>query len=198
MDREQQLIEAAMRYQALLDSGQSVNVHEFVAAAAPELQAELAEYLELLLVMDMPQEPIVLTMEEQALADRVTERSRTRWREQIGAAPAPSLTTLRKAAKLSLRQLAQQINLPVDLLQRIERGGVVAATIPSKLVARLAQVFQLAEIEIQNAIQGSRLHTADVRLSAQDATNIQHETAVDFADALAQSTATDAQKVEWR
>lgn len=198
MDREQQLIDAAMRYQALLDQGQLVNVREFVAAEAPELQAELAAYLELLLVMDAPQERIVLTREEQVLADRVTERARRRWREQIAATPAPSLTTLRKTAKLTLRQLAQQINLPVDLLQRIERGGVVAATIPSKLVARLAQVFQLAEIEIQNAIQNSRLHTTDVRLSAQDGTNIQHETAVDFADALAESTATDTQKAEWR
>lgn len=198
MDREQQLIEAAMRYQALLDRGQPVNVREFVAAEAPELQAELTTYLELLLIMDAPQEPIVLTTEEQMLADRVAERARTHWREQIAVASAPSLTALRKAAKLTLRQLAQQINLPVDLLQRIERGGVVAATIPSKLVARLAQVFQLAEIEIQNAIQGSRLRTTDVRLSAQDGTNIQHETAVDFADALTESTATDAQKAEWK
>ncbi|HEX6291271.1 MAG TPA: helix-turn-helix transcriptional regulator [Herpetosiphonaceae bacterium] len=198
MDREQQLIDAAMRYQTLLDQGQPVSVRDFVAGEASELREKLAAYLELLLITNVPEEPIVLTADEQALANRVVERARARLREQIApTAPPPSLTALRKAARLTLGQVARQIDLPVDLLQRIERGGVIAATIPHKLVTRLAQVFQLAEAEVKSALQGSHLRTADLRLSAQDGTNVPQEQAVDFAAALAASTATDAQNVEW-
>jgi DNA-binding transcriptional regulator YiaG len=169
MDREQQLIDAAMRYHALLDRGQAVNVREFVAAEPADLRDELAEYLELLLITDAPDQSIALTAEEQALSDRVAERTRAKLHQQMSAA-ARSLTDLRKARQLSLGQLARQINLPVDLLQRIERGGVLAATIPGKLIDRIAQVLQQAEGD---------------------------EQAVPFADALQASSATDDQKAEW-
>lgn len=199
MDREQHLIDAAMRFQALLDRGQVVNVREFVAAEPPELRDDLRDYLELLLTTDAPAQPLVLTAEEQALADRVAKRTHAKLRQQMAATtPASSLTALRKARNLSLGQLARQINLPVDLLQRIERGGVVAATIPGKLTSRIAQALQRAEAEVQAALGGSQLRRAGVRLSAQDGTAIKDEQAVAFADAIAASTATDAQKAEWQ
>lgn len=198
LDREQQLIDAAMRYQTLLAGSQPVSIRDFVAAVDPDLRDELAEYLEFLLLTPEPQEPIVLSAEEQALADRVAERTNARLQQRMAAAaPAQTLTALRQARKLSMGALATQINLPVDLLHRIERGGVRAATIPDQLIARLAGVLQQAEAEIRTALTGPQLSTAGMRLSAEDATTIAADEAVDFAEALAASSATDAQKAEW-
>lgn len=198
MDREQQLIEAAMRFQTLLDQGQIVNVREFVAGEPADLRAELTEYLELLLVTDQPSFSSDVTAEEQALIDRVAPRTRTRLQQRLATtAPAQSFTALRAARKLSPAKLAQHLNLPVDLVSRIERGGVIAATIPHKLIARLATVLEQTEAAVQAALNGPAL-VAPTRLSAQDATTTSAEEAVRFADALAASTATDAQKAEWQ
>lgn len=82
-DREQRLIEAAMRYRALLAGPDPVNIREFVAGADPDLRDELAEYLELLLLTPEPEEPITLAPDEQALVERVAERARQRFRQLI-------------------------------------------------------------------------------------------------------------------
>ena len=198
LDREQQLIDAAMRYQTLLAGPRPVSIHEFVAGVEPELREELAEYLEFTLATAEPQEPIELSAEEQALVDRVLERTRARVRQRMATtASVRTLSALRQARKLSLGAVANQIDLPVDLLHRIERGGVVVATIPAKLIGRLAAALQQAEAEIRSALAGPRLAGAATRLSAQDGTTVEAEQAVDFADALAASSATDAQKAEW-
>ena len=197
MDREQQLIDAAMRYHTLLAGPQPVSVREFAAMVAPDLRAELIEYLEFTLAVPEPQEPIMLTAAERALAERAAERARVRAQQRLAtAAPAQTITALRQARKLSLRDVATQINLPIDLLHRIERGGVRAGTIPNKLINRFAVLFEQGEGTIHAALAGPPVAAA-TRLSAQDATGTKAEEAVDFADALAASTATDAQKAEW-
>jgi hypothetical protein len=198
LDREQQLIEAATRYLALLDGPQPISIHEFVASVEPGLREELAEYLQFVLATAEPREPIVLSAEEQALAERVSERTRVRARQRMATmAPARSLSALRKERRLSLGSLARQLDLPVDLLHRVERGGVVAATIPAKLISRLGVVLRQAEADVRAALAVPPTATGATRLSARDGTTIEPEQPVDFADALAASTATDAQKAEW-
>jgi len=197
LDREQQLIDAAMRYRTLLAGQQPVSIRDFVATVAPELREELAAYLEFMLLTPEPQEPIVLSAEEQALADRVMERTRARFEQRMTTtAPDRTLSALRQQRRLSLAALAKQIDLPVDLLHRIERGGVRAASIPDQLIDRLATALQQAEADIRRALAGPPLDTA-TRLNAQDGTVVGAEAAVDFAAALAVSSATDAQKAEW-
>lgn len=198
VDREQQLLDAALQYEALLAGAEPVSIQVFVATADPALRDELAEYLELYLITEQPHEPIIPTAEEQALIDRVAERTQIRLQQVMATtAPAQSLTALRTAQKLSPARLAQRINLPIDLWHRIERGGVVAATIPQKLVKRLAAALQQAEDVVQAALAGPPVAGA-TRLSARDGTTLKTEEAVDFAEALAASTATDAQKAEWK
>lgn len=197
MDREQQLLDTAIRYQALLDQGQPVNVRAFVANEPANLREELAEYLEQILVAEEPQQPIILTTEEQAMIDRIALRTWAKFQQRFAAAaPAQTLTALRQARKLSLRDVATHLNLPIDLLHRIERGGVRAATIPSTLISRFATLLGQAEATIQAALAQPPIAAA-TRLSAQGATEIKAEEVVDFADALRVSTATDAQKAEW-
>lgn len=199
LDREQQLVEAAIRYQSLLAGPQPVSIRDFVATVDEDLREELAEYLELILALGQPSEPIVLSAEEQAVANRVAERTRDRFQQRLTASQpsSQSLTSFRTARKLSLGAVARQINLPVDLLARIERGTVAAASIPGKLITALATALQQAEADIQSALATPQQALGGVRLSAQDGMQVKGEAVVDFAEALATSTATDAQKAEW-
>lgn len=198
-DREQQLTEAAMQYLTLLEGDRPVNIQEFVQSVAPELRDELVAYIEQILVIGQPVNPVVLTAEEQAIADRVATRSRERVQQRLSASPTPavSLTALRTARKLPLGAVARQINLPPDLLARIERGGVVVATIPARLIATLASALGQAEAEIRAALAVPQLSTAAPRLSAQDGTVTNQEEAVPFADALAASGASPEQRTAW-
>lgn len=101
MDREQQLIDAAIRYRALLDGGQPVNVRAFVANDPADLRDELAEYLEQILIAEEPDTPIVLTAEEQALGERIAPRTWALFQQRFrAAAPAQTLTALRQASTL--------------------------------------------------------------------------------------------------
>jgi len=198
LDREQQLLDAAMRYTTLLAGPDPVSIRDFVTTVDPDLRDDLMAYLELYLVTAQPIEPIIPTPEEQALIDRATARAQTRLRQRMSttAAPTPTLSVLRRERKLTPGALARQLNLPVDLWQRIERGGVQAATIPDKLVQRLAAALHQAEHVIHSAIAAPPM-SAGVQLSAQDATTIAPEEAVSFAEALNASTASEDQKAEW-
>lgn len=84
MDYEQRLIEAAMRYQTQLAQPDPIlHVPTFVATCDADLQAELSSFIELVLVTDQPEEPIILTDEEQAFVDRMAVRARERLAARI-------------------------------------------------------------------------------------------------------------------
>lgn len=70
-----------MRYQQTLETG-LVNIQEFVQDYPADMRQELAEFLEFSLLVEEPQEPIVLTPEEQEIARRAIERSQSRIRQQ--------------------------------------------------------------------------------------------------------------------
>jgi transcriptional regulator with XRE-family HTH domain len=193
LDREQQLIEAAMRYLAFLEDNRAVSIGEFVTTVDPALRDELRIYLEQMLALGEPQGPMTLTAHEMAMADQVAARVR----QKIEAAQPQSLTNLRRARKLSISALAKQINLPPDLLQRIERGGVRASTIPNRLVGRLAHALGRTEAAIQAAFGMPQTAVSGTRLSAKDGTVVEAEDAVSFAEALQNSAASAEQRAEW-
>lgn len=195
-EREQQLVEAAMRYVTLLEQGTVVNIKEYVQTVDATLCDDLAEDLELLLALGRPTEPIMLTPEAQDRVERALVRAQVRDEQRL-ATSSSSLTALRKARGLTVAALARVVDLPVDLMARIERGGVRAATVPPRLLERLGAALSAAEADIARAIAAPRAAPVGVRLSAQDGTTVQPEDAVDFADALAASDATDAQRRLW-
>lgn len=192
-DRDQTFYEAAVRYEEQLKAGRVTAIHEFVAGYAVELRAELAEYLELGLALGELPPAGTLTAEEQAVAERVAARTRARLQPQ----PVQTLTDLRKARGLTPAALARQINFPVDLLARVERGGVDPATIPERLVARVAAALQQATDEIRRALSAPQLAPGGVRLSAEQGMQASSETVVSFDEALARSGATPEQRAEW-
>lgn len=199
MDEDQYFIEAAMRYEALLEEGRLVSIEEFVAGEPAHLRAELRAFLAYTLDSELDDTIQELTPQEQALAADVLAQARVT--APGASAPSPStpmrtLVELRDAHDLSTRKLAQRVNLPVDLMAKIERGGVLAASIPAKLVARLAEALAEAEDAIRAALAGPQLSAA-VKLSAKDGTTVSGEQPVAFAEALQRSAATPEQRTEW-
>jgi hypothetical protein len=196
-DHEQQMIDAASDYLALLDARAPLRIDDFVATADPALRAELAAYLDFVLGVGQPCEPVQPTPDEQAIIERVTARTYTRLYSRLQTPPPRTLAAARIARKLSSAALARQLDLPVDLLVRIERGGVQAATIPHTLLALLAAALQQAEADIRAMLAAPAPATDGLRLSAHSGTVAPPEVAVSFDDALRASNATPAQRATW-
>ena len=196
-DRDQIFYEAAARYAESLRAGRVTGVREFAATYAPDMRDELAEYLELNLALGELPPAQSLTAEEQSAVDRVAERMRDRLRTQLAARPAQTLTALRGARKLTVAALARQINLPIDLWARVERGGVDPATVPERLVARVAAALEQAVDDVRRALSAPPLAPGGVRLNAQQGAQPPFEQVVSFDDALAASSATPEQRAEW-
>jgi DNA-binding transcriptional regulator YiaG len=197
-DHEQRMIDAAIDYLALLDASTPTPIGEFVATADPALRTELAAYLEFVLAVGQPGEPLQPTQAEQAICEQVTTRVYSRLQARLQALSPRSLTAARVARKLSSAALARQLDLPVDLLVRIERGGVQAATIPHRLIALLAAALQQAEADIRAMLIAPTPATAGVRLSARSGTVAPLEVAVSFDEAVEASSATPTQRATWR
>ncbi len=196
-DKEQQLMEAAMRYLAQLEGDQPVRIPDFVATVDADLRDELGPYLELILAVGDVVEPTALSTEEQAIVDAAAQRIHTRYFGQAATTPLRTLTEVRKAHKLSINALARHLNLPPDLVARIERGGIQVATIPLTLIRRLAELLRQTEESVHALLAAPARSGAGVQLSAQDGTTLQPETTISFAEALRASNATDAQRAEW-
>ena len=209
-DRDQQLIEAAMCYLTLLDGDSPVSVEQFVAAAEPELRSELRPYLEEILALGMPVEPAVLSPAEHALAARVGQDANTRLTRALTGSVFASLSEARAACKLSLVALARQLNLPPDLLDRIERRDITLSTIPARLISLLAALLDQSETEIRALLGESASRLApQVREPSQPYhlpvspdgidgdVDLPRRNTIGFAEALAASKATPAQREAW-
>jgi transcriptional regulator with XRE-family HTH domain len=192
MDREQRLIANTARYLALLEAGSPPQLAAFVALAEPDVRAELAPLLEALLAEGEPL-AMPLSAAEQAAAEHAERRVRQR---VLARARQRTLTEARKERRLTVGALAAQLNLPVDLLARIERGGVLPETIPARLVALLARALGEAE-DAMLALLAAPPPAAAVRLHARDGAAPAAEAHVSFAAALRQSAATPAQRATW-
>lgn len=198
-DREQQLAEAATRYLALLDSAAPQSIQQFVATVPQDLRDDLAEYLEFVLASGRSTELVIPTPAERAIADRVAARIDARLAQIMpGVTPTRSLSAIRSARRLSPARLAALVNLPVDLLARIERGGVEAATIPARLISRFAQTLKETESVIQASLGMAPPLVSGSRLSAPDGIVREREQPVPFDEALRMSSATPDQRAEWK
>jgi hypothetical protein len=192
---DQQLTDAAIGYLALLDAGTPVSIATFIQNFDPALREELAAYLRFVLDTGQPISSPQLTAGER----EIVERSRQRSRERIAARlrPAPrSLTAVRSERRLSTGRLAQLINVPPEVLLRIERGAVLIASLPDRLISRLAEALGTADAEMRSMLL-TPLATTEARLSAQDGTTISKEAPITFAEAMARSNATPGQRAEW-
>jgi transcriptional regulator with XRE-family HTH domain len=63
-------------------------------------------------------------------------------------APVESLAQARKATGLALVDLARRLGLGTDVVQKLEHGRVVAASVPQKLAERLAEALKLTSEQV--------------------------------------------------
>ncbi|MFO7166888.1 MAG: XRE family transcriptional regulator [Chloroflexota bacterium] len=192
MDERRYFIEAALRYEELLESGQQISLDQFVAGEPEATRAELRAFLEFNLTLGELDAPAALTPEQEARADAVLARARERWSQ-----PVRNLTQLRSARRLTVGRLARQLRLPVDVLARIERGKVAADTIPQRLVQQLADLLQEQVATVQAALSAPPPQVTGARLSAADGTVEAEEPVVSFAQAFAESHPTPEQRDAW-
>lgn len=190
-------IEAALRYEELLASGQIISLDAFVAQEPPEVREELRAFLEFNLTLGELDEPAILTLEEEAAADRVMALARAAFEHELSGEPAQNLTDLRKARQMTVGRLARQVNLPVDLLARLERGKVRAATIPERLIKRLAEALHTTTSVVQAALLAPPPVSAAARLNAEDGIVEPEEPMVSFAQAFADSAPTNEEWAAW-
>ncbi len=190
-------IEAALRYEELLESGQIVSIDAFVAQEPPEVREELRAFLEFNLTLGELDEPVALSSSEEAAADRVMALARAAFEHELSGEPVQNLTDLRKARQLTVGRLARQLKLPVDLLSRLERGKVRVATIPERLIERLADALQTTSSVIQAALLAPPPVSAAARLNAEDGIVEPEEPAVSFAQAFTESAPTEEERAAW-
>ncbi|PMP74700.1 MAG: XRE family transcriptional regulator, partial [Roseiflexus castenholzii] len=111
--------------------------------------------------------------------------------------PIQNLTDLRKARHMTVGRLARHLKLPVDLLARLERGKVRVATIPERLIERLAGALQTTSSVIRAALLAPPPISANARLNAEDGIVEPEEPVVSFAQAFADSAPTDEEYAAW-
>lgn len=198
-DRDRKLTEAAMRYLQLLDGNHPPSVDEFVAQEDPALREELVPFLADVLSDDTPEPLPQLTSDQQTLLERGIARFDEQVKMLQGKAAIPvSLAEARLARELSLRDVAQRLNIPPALMARIERGEVEAATIPSSFVQRLATAISQSVQVVQDLLAASAPRSSPaLSYSAQDGMVAPQAEMANFADALVASGASDAQQAEW-
>lgn len=194
MDERQYFVEAVLRYEELLEAGRQLSLDEFVAGEPEPRRAELRAFLEFNLTLGELDAPAALTPEQEARADAVIARARETWKQPD---IARNLTQLRNAQRLTVGRLARQLKLPVDVLARIERGKVAAASIPPRLVRELADLLHESVAAVQTALTAPPTTAAAARLNAVDGTVEAAEPAVTFAQAFADSAPTPDQRATW-
>jgi transcriptional regulator with XRE-family HTH domain len=190
-------IEAALRYEELLESGQIISLDAFVAQEPPDVREELRAFLEFNLTLGEPEEPAVLSRAEEAAAGRVMALAHAAWERELSGEPVQNLTDLRKARQVTVGRLARQLKLPVDLLARLERGKVRVATLPERLIEHLADALQTTTSAVQAALLAPPPVSTTARLNAWDGIVEPEEPAVSFAQAFAESAPTEEEHAAW-
>lgn len=196
MDEQQYFVDAALRYEELLESGARISLDDFVAGEPAATRTELRAFLEFNLTLGELDTPALLTPEEEARANAAIARA-------VAAAgatpttPARNLTQLRGEAKLTVGHLARKLRIPVDLLARIERGKVAVSSVPQRLVQELGALLQVPVDTVRSALAAPPMAAGAVRFNADDGLVEAEEPVVSFAEAFIAGDPTPEQHAAW-
>lgn len=196
MDEQQYFVDAALRYEELLESGQQMSLDAFVASEPEPTRAELRAFLEFNLTLGELDVPALLTPEEEARANAIIARA-TAAAGGTAAAQPRNLTQLRGDAKLTVGLLARKLRLPVDLLARIERGKVAINSIPQRFVQELGSLLQVSADTVRSSLLAPPMSAGAVRFNADDGLVEAEEQVVTFAEAFAEGDPTPEQRTAW-
>ena len=69
------------------------------------------------------------------------------------AATVSTLTEVRTAKGISLVELARRLTLGADVVQKLERGRILAASVPQRLTDQLAEVLAVSKEQVLSAAE---------------------------------------------
>lgn len=146
--------QAKMDLAAAHAAGESTLLRE-VAVRYPAQLEELADFVAGLYATDLDEQEAVLPITPEIEA--ITLRARQRALDavfvvasatQAAQAPVRTLAEERRARGLSLMQLGHRLGLGIDVVQKLEQGRITVASMPQRLIDKLADVLLLSKAHI--------------------------------------------------
>jgi transcriptional regulator with XRE-family HTH domain len=202
--------QAKMDLAAAHAAGESALLRE-VAVRYPAQLEELADFVAGLYATDVDEQEAALPITADIEAATLRARQRalnavfvTASAAQTAQTPVRTLAQERKARGLSLMQLGQRLGLGIDVVQKLEQGRITVASLPQRLIDRLADALTLSKERVGEILQtapGQSLQPALLRrrpvgrATPSESHSAQTQT---FAEAVQRSPSmTDEQRAFW-
>ncbi len=146
--------QAKMELAAAHEAGEAVLLRQ-VALRYPAQLETLADFVAGLYATDVAEQEAALpvTADIEALTLRARQRALSAvfsaaTAPQPNVAPASTLAQVRRVRGLKMVELAQQMALGVDVVKKLEQGRILAASVPQRLVNRLAETLAVSQEQI--------------------------------------------------
>ncbi len=156
-----ELQQAKMELAAAHDAGEAMLLRQ-VALRYPAQLETLTDFVAGLHATDVDEQEVALpvTADIEALTLRARQRALS---AVFSAASAPSvsavavstLAQVRKAGGLSLVELARRLALGADVVQKLEQGRITVASVPQRLVDRLAETLAVSKEQIWTMLRSA-------------------------------------------
>jgi transcriptional regulator with XRE-family HTH domain len=156
-----ELQQAKMELAAAHDAGEAMLLRE-VALRYPAQLETLTDFVAGLYATDVDEQEMALPVT--ADVEAVTLRARQRALSAVfsvssaaasSAQAASTLAQVRKASGLSLVELAGRVALGVDVVKKLEQGRITAASVPQRLVDRLAETLAVSKEHIWSMLRSA-------------------------------------------
>ncbi|HEY7350573.1 MAG TPA: helix-turn-helix transcriptional regulator [Ktedonobacterales bacterium] len=149
-----ELQQAKMELAAAHEAGEAALLRQ-VALRYPAQLEKLSDFVAGLYATDLDEQEAALpmTVEMEALTLRARQRAldavfSAATLPQTSAVPVNTLAQVRRASGLSLVELARRLALGADVVQKLEQGRIIAASVPQKLADRLAEALAVSKDQV--------------------------------------------------
>jgi DNA-binding transcriptional regulator YiaG len=156
-----ELRQAKMELVAAHEAGEATLLRQ-VALRYPAQLETLADFVAGLRATDLHAQEATLpvTAEIEALTARARQRAlsavfNVSAVSQPGVASASSLAQMREISGLSLVELARRLALGADVVRKLEQGRILAASVPQRLVDRLAGVLAVSKEQVWSVLRSA-------------------------------------------
>lgn len=149
-----ELQQAKMELVAAHEAGKAAGLRQ-VALRYPAQLEKLTDFVAGLYATDLREQEAALpvTAEIEALTQRARQRALSAVfsalsAPQASAALVSTLAQARLASGLKLVELARRLGLGADVVQKLEQGRILAASVPQRLADRLAEALVVSKEQV--------------------------------------------------
>ena len=150
-----ELQQAKMELAAAHEAGEATLLRQMALRYPAQLET-LTDFVAGLHATDVAEQEATLpvTADIEALTQRARQRALSAvfsaaTVSQPVAATVSTLTEVRTAKGISLVELARRLTLGADVVQKLERGRILAASVPQRLTDQLAEVLAVSKEQVQ-------------------------------------------------